>query len=35
MVAAARDQGLPGVVAKRSRSPYRPGETHDDWREIG
>jgi bifunctional non-homologous end joining protein LigD len=31
---AARQQGLPGVVAKRRTSPYRSGETHDDWREI-
>ena len=31
---AAKRQGLAGVVAKRLRSPYRPGETTRDWREI-
>jgi bifunctional non-homologous end joining protein LigD len=35
MLAAARDQGLAGIVAKRRGSAYRPGQTHDDWREIG
>jgi len=29
---AAREQGLPGVVAKRLDSPYRPGEASRDWR---
>ncbi|WP_242901775.1 DNA polymerase ligase N-terminal domain-containing protein [Actinomadura terrae] len=29
---AAREQGLPGIVAKRLDSPYRPGEESDDWR---
>jgi bifunctional non-homologous end joining protein LigD len=32
--AAAREQGLPGIVAKRSTSPYRPGERSKDWRAI-
>jgi bifunctional non-homologous end joining protein LigD len=32
--AAAAEQGLRGIVAKRRHSPYRPGETTDDWREI-
>ena len=27
----SREQGLPGVVAKRFSSPYRPGETSPDW----
>jgi bifunctional non-homologous end joining protein LigD len=34
VLAAAADQGLAGVVAKRRSSPYRPGEVHDDWREV-
>jgi bifunctional non-homologous end joining protein LigD len=28
---AAADQGLPGVVAKRLTSPYRPGPAPKDW----
>ena len=32
---ASREQGLPGVVAKRLDSTYRPGEQADDWRVIG
>jgi bifunctional non-homologous end joining protein LigD len=34
VLAAATEQGLPGIIAKRRGSPYRPGEQHDDWREI-
>ncbi|HWO70441.1 MAG TPA: non-homologous end-joining DNA ligase [Actinomycetota bacterium] len=33
-VAAARELGLEGVVAKRKGSPYRPGRRSDDWRKI-
>ena len=29
VLAAARDQGLPAVVAKRAESPYRPGRSAD------
>jgi bifunctional non-homologous end joining protein LigD len=29
---AAREIGLPGVIAKRRRSPYRPGKRSADWR---
>ncbi|MFI0407262.1 DNA polymerase ligase N-terminal domain-containing protein [Actinomadura sp. 3N508] len=32
--AAAADQGLPGVVAKRLDSPYGPGEESGDWRLV-
>jgi bifunctional non-homologous end joining protein LigD len=31
---ASREQSLPGVVAKRLDSTYRPGEQADDWRSI-
>ncbi len=31
---ASREQGLPGVVAKRLDSPYRPGERSSDWRAV-
>ena len=31
---AAREQGLPGIVAKRLDAPYRPGEHTDAWRYI-
>jgi bifunctional non-homologous end joining protein LigD len=31
LVAAAAEQGLRGVVARRPGSRYRPGEEHDDW----
>jgi bifunctional non-homologous end joining protein LigD len=31
---ASREQGMPGVLAKRLDSPYRPGEASRDWREI-
>ncbi|MFE9100094.1 DNA polymerase ligase N-terminal domain-containing protein [Actinomadura geliboluensis] len=34
VAAAARDQGLPGVLAKRLDSPYEPGEESDAWRFI-
>jgi bifunctional non-homologous end joining protein LigD len=30
----SREQGMPGVVAKRLDSPYRPGRRTRDWREI-
>jgi bifunctional non-homologous end joining protein LigD len=33
-LAATRQQGLPGVVAKRLASSYRPGKRVRDWREI-
>lgn len=32
--AAAAEQGLPGVVAKRLDSPYAPGEESDSWRFV-
>jgi bifunctional non-homologous end joining protein LigD len=32
--AVAREHGLEGVVAKRVRSPYRPGARSDDWRKL-
>ncbi|SCE68790.1 bifunctional non-homologous end joining protein LigD [Micromonospora mirobrigensis] len=31
---AAREQGLPGVVAKRLDSAYQPGRSSRDWRTI-
>ncbi|WP_433325792.1 DNA polymerase ligase N-terminal domain-containing protein [Spirillospora sp. CA-294931] len=31
---AAREQGLPGVVAKRLDSPYEPGERPGTWRFV-
>jgi bifunctional non-homologous end joining protein LigD len=31
LLAAARAQGLAGVLGKRLDSPYRPGETSPDW----
>jgi bifunctional non-homologous end joining protein LigD len=31
---AAREQGLPGVVAKRLDSTYRPGVESKDWRRL-
>ena len=31
---ASRAQGLEGVVAKRLRSPYRPGQRSDDWVKV-
>lgn len=31
---AARERGLPAIVAKRRDSPYRPGRRSDDWRSI-
>jgi bifunctional non-homologous end joining protein LigD len=34
VVAATREQGLEGVVAKRLASPYRPGRRHPDWRKL-
>ena len=34
LLRAARAQGLPGLVAKRRSSPYRPGGTSDDWRIV-
>lgn len=34
LLAAAREQGLEGVVAKRIDSPYRPGRRSPDWRKV-
>lgn len=34
LLAAAGAQGLRGLVAKRTDSPYRPGEASDDWRLV-
>ena len=34
MLEASRRRGLPGVVAKRLGSPYRPGGRTRDWRAI-
>jgi hypothetical protein len=34
VVAATREQGLEGVVAKRLGGPYRPGRRHPDWRKL-
>ena len=34
VLAAAAEQGLPAVLAKRADSPYRPGERGGDWIEI-
>jgi bifunctional non-homologous end joining protein LigD len=31
---AAREQGLPGVLAKRLAAPYQPGKRSRDWCEI-
>ncbi|MGH3568493.1 MAG: DNA polymerase ligase N-terminal domain-containing protein, partial [Pseudonocardia sp.] len=31
VLAAATEQGLPAVVAKRARSPYVPGRRSEDW----
>ena len=31
---ASRAQGLEGIVAKRLRSPYRPGQRSDDWVKV-
>ena len=34
LLAAARRRGLEGIMAKRVKSPYRPGRRSDDWRKI-
>lgn len=34
LLEAARSQGLPGLVAKRRGSDYRPGEHSRDWRIV-
>jgi DNA ligase D-like protein (predicted 3'-phosphoesterase) len=34
VLAASRDNGLEGVVAKRLDSPYRPGVRGPDWRKV-
>jgi bifunctional non-homologous end joining protein LigD len=34
LLAAAREQGLEGVVAKREDSPYLPGRRGSDWRKV-
>lgn len=31
---AAREKGLPGLIAKRFDSPYRAGQQHPDWLQI-
>jgi bifunctional non-homologous end joining protein LigD len=31
---ASREQGMPGVIAKRLDAPYLPGRRSRDWREI-
>ena len=34
LLAAARAQGLEGVVAKRADAPYRPGRRTPEWRKV-
>jgi bifunctional non-homologous end joining protein LigD len=34
VLAAAAEQGLPAVLAKRGTSPYRPGRRSRDWVEV-
>jgi len=34
MLAASREQGLEGIVAKRLRSPYRPGRRSREWLKV-
>ncbi|HEX2807719.1 MAG TPA: DNA ligase, partial [Kineosporiaceae bacterium] len=34
VLAASRENGLPGVVAKQRDAPYRPGRRSRDWRTI-
>jgi bifunctional non-homologous end joining protein LigD len=34
LLAAAREQGVPGLLGKRAGSRYRPGATSRDWRRI-
>jgi bifunctional non-homologous end joining protein LigD len=34
LLAAAAQRGLEGIMAKRVKSPYRPGRRSDDWRKI-
>ena len=34
ILAAAQQNGLEGVVAKRRASPYRPGRRHPDWVKV-
>jgi bifunctional non-homologous end joining protein LigD len=34
LLAAAREQGLEGVVAKRLDSPYRPGRRSPEWQKL-
>ena len=34
LLAAARAQGLEGVVAKRARLPYQPGRRSPEWRKL-
>jgi bifunctional non-homologous end joining protein LigD len=31
---AAAARGVAALIAKRTDSPYRPGEAHTDWREV-
>jgi bifunctional non-homologous end joining protein LigD len=35
LVAAGRDQGVPGIIAKRLDSTYQPGKASRDWVDIG
>jgi bifunctional non-homologous end joining protein LigD len=34
LLAAAQERGLPGLLAKRLGSAYRPGERSDDWVKV-
>ena len=34
LLAAARERGLEGIMAKRRKGAYRPGRRSDDWRKI-
>jgi len=34
VLAASRDHGLEGIVAKRLDSPYQPGRRSPDWRKV-
>ena len=34
VLAAAAENGMPGIVAKRLQSPYRPGERSRDRRRV-
>ena len=34
VLAAAAENGMPGILAKRLQSPYQPGERSRDWRRV-